>query len=118
MVRCYYINNFDQLLDRTLVPESRIREFRAVPGTAVCRAASSCSSHQDLTGIRKVPDQQCNLIGGSVQRKMARIKNLYLGVRHVTAIRLRLGELERDVVSSPDHEQPGLLLAHPACHSG
>ena len=49
----------------------------------------------------KTANQIRNFIGGGIQSKMARIKNVNLSFWHITAIGLRLGKVERQVVFSP-----------------
>src|SRR5438874_2517088 len=44
---------------------------------------------------------------------MPGVENMYLGVRHIVAIALRLARVEREIILAPDNQQARLLLAHP-----
>src|SRR5258708_5519780 len=44
---------------------------------------------------------------------MAGFENVDLSGWHIFAIPLRFAKVEREVILTPDHEQAGLLLAHP-----
>src|SRR6266567_6481336 len=64
------------------------------------------------------PDELRNLIRCSIEREMARIKDVDFGLRHVAAIGLRFRKLERQVVFAPEDEKLRLLLAHPSLPLG
>lgn len=49
---------------------------------------------------------------------MTGIENMDFGLRHIPPVRFRLGKLEREIMLTPDHQQPRLLLTHPRLPSG
>src|ERR1700722_8161844 len=68
--------------------------------------------------IHEIMHQRRNLIGFRVEREVAGVENVNLGVGHVLPIALRLAEIERQVMLAPDHQQTRLLLAHPGLPLG
>src|SRR6266478_6575158 len=71
-----------------------------------------CPSSPPL--LHEAPNELRNLIRCGIEREMARIENMYFGLRHVAAIGLRFRKLKRQIVFAPDHQQARLLLAHPS----
>jgi len=63
--------------------------------------------------LHEVAHQRRGLVGVGVQREMAGVENVNLGVRHVLPIMVRLADIERRVMLAPDHQQMRPLLAHP-----
>jgi len=57
---------------------------------------------------------QCgDFVRSRIQGKVAGLENVNLSVRHVLAIAFRFTEIEGEIVLTPDHHEPRLLLAHP-----
>src|SRR5205814_2803501 len=48
-----------------------------------------------------------------IQREMSRVENMHLGSGHVLAIRLGTGNDKRGIVTSPEDQQGGLMVAKP-----
>ena len=68
--------------------------------------------------LYKIPDELGNLICCGIQRKMPTIDDVYFCLWHVTAVRLRFGGVERELILTPDHQKAGLFLAHPGLPLG
>src|SRR3984893_1072871 len=68
--------------------------------------------------LHEAPDKLRNLIRCSIEREMARIEDVDLGLRYVLAVAFRLPKVEREIVLTPNHQQPRLLLAHPCLPLG
>src|SRR5215510_1958751 len=63
--------------------------------------------------FHKTADKVCDLVGGGVEREVACIKDVDLCGGHVTAIGFGLGQFERQIMFSPDHQKARLALAYP-----
>src|SRR5260370_18037693 len=61
----------------------------------------------------EVADELRDPIRLGIEREMTRIEDVDFGGRHVAAIGLGFRQLERQVVLAPEHEEAGLLFAHP-----
>src|SRR5262245_37073744 len=61
----------------------------------------------------KASDQCGDLVCGRVQCEMTGVEHVNLSVGHILTIGLWLREVERAIVSTPDHQHPRLLLAQP-----
>src|SRR6266487_5104673 len=66
----------------------------------------------------EAPDELRNLIRGGIEREMARIEDVDLGLRYVLAVAFRLPKVEREIILTPNHQQAWLLLAHPSLPLG
>src|SRR5215470_10418730 len=67
-----------------------------------------------LLPLHEVTYQCCNLICFGIEREVACVEDVNFGFRHVPAIGLRLRDVERGVMLTPDHQQTQLPLAHPS----
>src|SRR6267378_8582876 len=54
-----------------------------------------------------------NFICFGIKSEVSCVENVNLSVRYIPAIGLRLREFEREVILTPNHQQPRLPFAHP-----
>src|SRR5205814_10268406 len=59
-----------------------------------------------------------DLIGGRIESEMTGVEYKDPSARNISPIRLRLRQIEREIVFAPDHQQPRLSLAHPRLPGG
>src|SRR6266850_1503196 len=70
------------------------------------------------TLLHEAADNTRNLVRCCIEGEMPCVEDVDLGLRHVAAIGLGFGRLERQVVLAPEDEKPGLPLAHPCLPLG
>ena len=67
------------------------------------------------SSLPKLPHKGCRQANDFarllIQREMSRVENMHLGFWHVLAIRLGTGKDKRGIVTSPEDEQGGLMIA-------
>ena len=106
-----------------LLKQDVVRLLAAYPSAgaalspATDRAARRAACFYSLR-LHEIMHQRRNLIGFRVEREVAGVENVNLGVGHILPVALRLAEIERQVMLAPDHQQTRLLLAHPGLPLG
>ena len=71
---------------------------------------------EGLWGIERYDDannQFRDLIRRGIEREVTSVENVDPSARHISPIRLRLRQLEREIVFAPDYQQPRLSFVHP-----
>src|SRR5216117_2958503 len=68
--------------------------------------------------VEKIANQFRDLIRGGIEREMTSVEYVDPSARHISSIRLRLRQLEREIVFAPDHQQSRLSLTHPRLPRG
>ena len=59
-----------------------------------------------------------NFICFGIKSEMSCVENVNLSVRYIPAIGFRFRKVEREIVLTPNHQQPRLLSRIQACHLG
>src|SRR6266446_2271439 len=68
---------------------------------------------QLIGSVEKIANQFRDLIRRGIEREVTSVEYVDPSVRHISPIRLRLRQLEREIVFAPDYEQSRLSLTHP-----